>query len=74
MERNKYHLPDIAADMTPEELAGACTYIRSSTKNIFAHELYRRAGLLQKYQCAYTENEARKILDRAAASFGIKLI
>lgn len=39
MERNGYRLPDVAAGMTPEELAGACTYIRSSTKNVFAQEL-----------------------------------
>lgn len=59
MERNRYPLPDIAADMTPEDLAGACTYIRSSTKNVFAQELCRRAGLLRKYDRAYTDSEAR---------------
>lgn len=74
MERAGYRLPDIAAGMTPQELAGACTYIQCGVKHIFARELCRRAGLLEKYDRAYTDSDARKVLDRAAESFGIKLI
>ena len=65
---------DVMKDMTPHELAGACTYERASIKNMFAEELCRRAGLLHRYQQARTDIEVRSVLDRAAKSFGIRLI
>lgn len=60
--------------MTAQELATACTYVRSGWRNMFTEELCRRAGLLPKYHSAYEDRNARKIVDRAAKSFGIRLI
>lgn len=60
--------------MTAQELATACTYERSGVRNMFTEELCRRAGLLPKYRAVYEDKQARSIVDRAAKSFGIRLI
>ena len=60
-------------NMTPVELASASTYVRSGWKNIYAQELCRRAGLLERYLNA-DDTEVSTIVRRAAKSFGIKLI
>lgn len=60
--------------MTAQELATACTYVRSGTRNMFTEELCRRAGLLRRYHSAYEDKDAREVVNRAAKSFGIRLV
>lgn len=69
----KKSIENMFRTLSPDELAAACTYERSSLRNLFAEELCRRAGLLPRYHGAYTDKKAREILDRAAKSFGIML-
>lgn len=68
------HIKTMLRGMTAQELAAACTYVRSGWRNLFTEELCRRARLLQPYHSAYEDRNARKVVDRAAKSFGIRLI
>lgn len=68
------HIETMLGDMTAQELAAACTYVRSGTRNMFTEELCRRAGLLRQYHSAYEDKDAREVVNRAAKSFGIRLV
>ena len=68
------YIKNILRGMTAQELATACTYERSGTRNMFTEELCRRAGLLRPYRSACEDRNAREVVDRAARSFGILLI
>ena len=68
------HIETMLGGMTAQELATACTYVRSGIRNMFTEELCRRAGLLRQYHSAYEDKKAREVVDRAAKSFGIRII
>ena len=68
------HIKPMLRGMTAQELATACTYERSGWRNMFTEELCRRAGLLPKYHSTHEDRNARAVVDRAARSFGIRLI
>ena len=68
------HIKTMLRGMTAQELATACTYVRSGTRNMFTEELCRRAGLLRPYHSTYEDRNARKVVDRAAKSFGVRLV
>lgn len=61
------------SQMTPLELAEMATYDRSGWNNPYCEELCRRAGLHRKFQAARGD-DVRIIVQRAAKSFGIKMI
>ena len=68
------HIETMLGGMTAQELATACTYVRSGIRNMFTEELCRWAGLLRQYHSAYEDKDAREVVNRAAKSFGIRLV
>lgn len=67
---------DILADpakMTPEQLCDAVTYCDGDF-NPYSYELCRRSGDLQSLQRAGDNTTACSIIQKAARSFGIRLI
>lgn len=62
----------VPESMTPEQLAETVTYIRGN-HNPYAEELCRRAGTLDRYKQADSEQELYALVVRAAAAFDIIL-